>query len=145
MITISPGLAATMTSSLVASMNASFIDVYTGTMPASADMAPTGTLLGTISVNGLAGAALHVVAGTTTVSKASEPWIIKPTAAGTAGWFRWRKSGDSGGVSGTAFRIDGSIGTNDNPGDMIWDNLVMAVGQPYTIDSFVYSITPVGN
>lgn len=144
-INISPGFASNMTSRLVSDLGPFFIDIYTGTPPASADLSPVGTLLGTVSVNAIPGAALHFSANANTVSKPSgEPWIVNPVATGNAGWFRLRAQADAGtSTSLSAYRIDGTIGTSSAPGDMIWDTLSMVTGQAFTIDEFVYSITPV--
>ena len=144
-INISPGFASNMTSRMVSDLGPFLIDIYTGTPPASADLGPIGTLLGTVSVNAIPGAALHFSANLNTLSKPDgEPWIINPVATGIAGWFRLRAQSDPGtGTSSSAYRIDGTIGTSSAPGDMIWDNLSMTSGQAFTIDSFVYSIVPV--
>lgn len=142
-ISISPGLASTMTAQLVTQFNGGFVDIYSGLQPASSDLAPTGTLLGTVSVDGLPGAGLHFVASGNTMTKALEPWVVKPVVDGTAGWFRLRQAGDAGDTSLTALRIDGSIGLSSDPQEMVWDTLTMVTGQAFTIDDFTYSITPV--
>lgn len=141
---ISPGLSSQMTAQLLALLGPFFIDIYSGTPPASADLAPTGTLLGTVCANGIDGAALHFLANGSLLVKASEPWIVKGIADGTAGWFRLRQQSEDGtSTSLSHLRIDGTIGTADAPGDMTWDTLSVLTGQPFTIDQFIYSIIPV--
>jgi hypothetical protein len=58
---------------------------------------------------------------------------------GTAAWFRMRESGDGGGASSTAKRIDGSVGTAT--ADMIIDSTSISSGDVVTVDSFTLTIT----
>ncbi len=89
-----------------------FIKVYSGAAPASADAAATGTLLWTISVSG-DGTGLTFDA--TTVDRA----MVKPTAAtwggattaGTAGYWRLVAAGDTGVLSTTEKRLQGTCGS----------------------------------
>lgn len=60
-------------------------------------------------------------------------------ATGTAAWFRMRESGDGGGASTTAKRIDGTVGTATS--DMIIDSTSIATGDVITIDSGTLTIT----
>ncbi len=117
------------------------IEIRTGTQPASADNAASGTLLGTVtlasgaftpgsSTNGLTFGAPS--AGT--VSK-SGTWSMVGIAAGTAGHFRLKGNAlDDGSSSTTLPRLDGSIGTSG--ADMNLSNISIAIGAPVTIDSF---------
>lgn len=120
------------------------IDVYTGTQPATADSAVTGTLLGRITLNSGA-----FVAGTATngltfaaasggaVSK-SGVWSFNGVAAGTAGWFRLKGNAlDNDAVSTTLPRLDGSIATSG--ADLNLSNISIAVSAPNTVDSFVWN------
>ena len=120
------------------------IEIYTGTQPASADAAVSGTLLGTMTLasgpftpgtttNGLTFAA--PAAGS--VSK-SGVWSFVGIAAGPAGWFRFKANAiDAGGVSATAVRMDGSCAKSG--ADLNLSNIDVAVGAPNTCDSFVYT------
>ena len=120
------------------------IEIYSGTQPTSADAAPTGTLLGTITLssgaftpgsptNGLTFAA----ASGGSVSK-SGVWSFNGVAAGTAGWFRQKANAvDSGAISTTAIRLDGSVGTSG--ADLNMSNITVAVGSPNTVDTFTYT------
>lgn len=121
------------------------IEIYSGTQPANADAAVTGTLLGTVtlasgaftagvSTNGLTFAAASGGA----VSK-SGTWSFNGVAAGTAGWFRLKGNGvDAGAISTTLPRLDGSIATSG--ADMNLSNITIAIGAPNTIDSFTFTI-----
>jgi hypothetical protein len=90
-----------------------FIDIYSGSQPASADDAPTGTKLATIYSDGAA-AGLEfddAVAGVLS-KKSAETWSGPGLApGGTAGWFRFRAAGDSGTQNTTDERIDGAVAT----------------------------------
>lgn len=120
------------------------IEIYSGTQPASADAAVTGTLLGTVTLgsgaftpgsptNGLT----FDVAANGAVSK-SGVWSFAGVAAGTAGWFRLKANGaDAGAVSNTLPRLDGSIATSG--ADLNLSNISIAVGAPTTVDSFTFT------
>ena len=118
-------------------MRHGFINIYTGSQPASADTAATGTLLGTVSVSAIGLTFDAAVAGA--LSKAAaETWAFTGLAAGTAGWFRmYSAAGTPGSTSTTEPRIDGSIATTG--GDMNLSNISVTIGAPNTCD--VYSFT----
>jgi hypothetical protein len=122
------------------------IYIYTGSQPATADAAPTGTLLGIATVgagswtavsnltNGLDFAAASAGAMTKSLS---ETWQFVGIADGTAGWFRH--------VSGVAAdslttdtnvypRIDGRISTSG--AEMGMSNLSVVTGATSTIDTY---------
>lgn len=119
-----------------ASMRAGFINIYTGPQPLTADTGATGTLLGTVTLDG------DGVTGLTwdgavdgVLSKAvSESWKFTGLAAGTAGWWRAYISGDTPtNVSTTHPRVDGNIATTG--GDMALTNLTVSVGAPNTVST----------
>ena len=121
------------------------IDVYSGTQPATADAAVTGTLLGRVTLNSgafTAGTATNgltfAAASAGSVSK-SGVWSFNGLAAGTAGWFRLKGNAlDNDALSTTLPRVDGSIATSG--ADMNLSQLSIAVGAPNTIDSFSWTI-----
>ena len=120
------------------------IEVRTGTQPATADAAATGTLLGTVTLasgaftpgtatNGLTFAA----ASAGSVSK-SGTWSFNGVAAGTAGWFRLKGNAlDNDLLSTTLPRLDGSIAVSG--ADMNLSNISIAVSAPTTVDSFTFT------
>jgi hypothetical protein len=132
------------TTGFAASFANGVIEIYTGTQPSSANNAVTGTLLGTVTLaggaftpgsptNGLTFAA----AADGSVSK-SGVWSFVGIAAGTAGWFRLKANAvDTGLLSTTAVRMDGSIGTSG--ADLNISNINVAIGAPNTVDTFVYT------
>jgi hypothetical protein len=92
--------------------------VYTGTQPASADVAATGTLLATFTTNDPA-------FGASTTGTAS--LIVTPAvsttgvAAGNAGWFRLL---DSTGAT----ILDGSVTASGGGGDLIMSTVTVSIG-----------------
>jgi hypothetical protein len=120
-------------------MNLGFIKIYTGSQPADADAAVTGTLLCTIS-NNSTGTGLTMAASATSgtiVKAAAEVWSGTNAATGTAGYYRHVAAGDDGTSSTTQARIQGSIGTSG--ADMNLSSVSLTNGATQTIDN--YSIT----
>lgn len=97
------------------------IEVRSGAQPATADMPPTGTLLGRITRGGglwTAGSpanGLQFVAEGRYVGKdPSHVWRLVGQATGVAGWYRMLPNeADDGSLSTTRARIDGAIGLLD--------------------------------
>lgn len=120
-------------------LNLGFIAILTGSQPTSPDSPATGTLLGTVSVNG-AGTGLTFDASVAGVlsKAAAETWRFTGLADGTAGWFRHYAPGDTiTNTSTTAARIDGAIGTSG--AELNLTNLAITTGQVNTCDT--YTIT----
>lgn len=120
------------------------IEIYTGTQPATADSAPTGTLLGTVTLNSGAftpgsptNGLTFAAAANGAVSK-SGTWSFNGVANGVAGWFRLKANAvDAGGISTTAIRLDGSVATSG--ADLNLSNITIATGAPNTIDTFTWT------
>lgn len=126
-------------------MRGAKINIYTGSQPATADTAASGTLLATFGTNLDTGDAS--VDGVTwdpasdgVVNKpSSETWTAKAVAAGNAGWFRVFEDGDDpSGSSATAARIDGSIAVSG--GEMSVTSVAIALDSIQTIAAFSYTI-----
>ena len=120
------------------------IEVRTGTQPATADAAATGTLLGTVTLNSGAFVAgsptngLTFAAATGGAVSKSGVWSFNGIAAGTAGWFRLKGNAlDNDALSTTLPRLDGSIAVSG--ADMNLSNISIAIGAPTTIDSFTWT------
>lgn len=113
-IKVSTGLRNKMldTGSLKSRLALGFIKIYSGTEPATADAAVTGTLLCTISVNGGGtGLSTEATAVSGVLAKAvAEVWSGPIVATGTAGYYRFSAAGDTGVSSSTEERIQGSVG-----------------------------------
>ena len=147
-IKVSTGLKRQMLGSVLGSVTdtislaAGVLRVYSGTQPATADAAVTGTLLLQVTVG--SGAFVHGVttngldfelSGTTLVKSTSEVWSGIGLAAGTAGWFRFcGNPSDAGGSSTTLPRIDGRVATSG--AELNLSNLSIQVGATTTVDSF---------
>ena len=117
-------------------LNLGFIAILTGTQPTSPDNPATGTLLGTVSVNG-AGTGLTMDASVAGVlsKAAAETWKFTGLADGTAGWFRFYAAGDTiTNSSTTVARLDGAIGTSG--AEINLANLSILTGQVNTVDAF---------
>lgn len=113
---ISTGLAGYMlaTGSLRQAFASSFIRVYQGTEPLTADAALPGdaTLLCEISVDGDgAGISLNATAdGTYITKKPTETWRGEALATGVPTYFRWVTGADAGVSSSVLPRIQGKVG-----------------------------------
>ena len=116
MIKTSTGLAAKMmvTDSFVGIMDLCKIKVFGGTVAADADAAETGTLLVTITNNGTATGLTWEAAATgrAAVKKTSETWAGTAVAgtATPATYFRIVSATDTGALSTTEARVQGSVG-----------------------------------
>ena len=117
--------------------------IYSGSQPATADAAATGTQLVKVTVG--SGAFAHAAeanglefddeAAGVLVKCADEVWSGVGLAAGTAGWFRFvANPTDALGVSTVLPRIDGSIGTSG--ANLNMSSTTIAVDATYTIDTF---------
>lgn len=124
------------------------IEIYSGSQPATADSAVTGTLLATVTQNagaftpGVAtnGLEFNAPSGNTLTKASGETWQYTGVAAGTAGYFRFKGNAvDAGGSSTSLPRIDGSIGTIS--GDMILSTTTIVIGTPGTVDVFTITMT----
>lgn len=83
--------------------NAGTIKIYTGTQPATADTAASGTLLATFTL----GSPGFGAASSGTITLAGVPLTVAASNTGTAGWFRIA-------TSGASTILDGSVGTSGN-------------------------------
>lgn len=133
---------------LIEALSKCVIEIRTGPQPASADDAASGTLLGTVTINGDAFTPGSPTNGLDFELSATAGLIQKPTAAvwrfsgvaaGTAGHYRLKGNAvDAGGSSTTAIRIDGAIGTSG--ADLIFPTLSVSVGAPVSIDRFEFQL-----
>ena len=128
---------------MAGALSTGVIEIYTGAQPASANDPVTGTLLGTVTLNGAAftpGSATNgltfAAAADGAVAKSATNWQFTGLANGSAGWFRFKGNAvDAGGSSTTLVRLDGSIATSG--GDMTIGNINVTTGAPNTVDQFV--------
>lgn len=120
------------------------IYVYSGSQPASADDAVSGTLLGKCTVGGGAfsfgsatnGLDFDAPAGGIMSKAAAETWQISWIADGVAGWARFMGNPtDSLGSSTTLPRIDMRVSTSG--AELNIANINAVTGATATVDSFV--------
>jgi len=105
---------------VVSTLGIGTLKIYTGTQPASADSAATGTLLVSILFDN----------GMTTASNGSSDLSIPPesgtaVASGTAGWGRLERSG---------LNIDGSVATSG--GDFTINTTTITTGDSISLTAF---------
>ena len=117
---------------LDAGAGAGYIEIRTGSQPATPNTAASGTLLGTLTLSDPAfGAA---ATGTATASAITDDSAAD--ASGTAGWFRGYDS------AGNAV-IDGSITGTGGGGDMELDDVNIVAGGTIAVSSWTITM-PVG-
>lgn len=97
---------------LIQALEFGVIQVYSGSPPDSADDAPTGALLGSITGDGLTWTAgsqnggLQLIALPSlayVVKPPTQSWVLKVSNSGTAGWWRFRSNNDA------EVRMDGLV------------------------------------
>lgn len=106
--------------------------IYSGSKPATANLAPTGTLLAdiTLPADAFAAASSGAVAKSGTWSDSS----ADGGSGTTGGYFRFSASGDTLALDAAFARIDGVIGT-----DMTLDGTITA-GQAVTVNTFTMTM-----
>jgi hypothetical protein len=109
------------------------LDIYSGVQPGTADTAPTGTLLATITLP----ADTFAAATGGSIAK-NGTWSGTVTVAGTPGYYRLRKTSDLGTTNTTDIRIDGTVGTTGT--DMIIDVSPFQLNGVFTVNTFTFSI-----
>lgn len=115
---------------LDAGTGAGYVNIYSGTQPASANDAATGTLLATLTLNDPAFGAAAVGVKTCAVTPEVTTTGITP---GVAGWFR-------GFDSAAAVVIDGECGAVSSGAEMELSNTSIATGQIVTLVSWTVTM-----
>ena len=120
------------------------IEIRTGSQPATADTAASGSLLGTVTLNsgaftpGVSTNGLTFAAASGGSASKTGVWSFNGVAVGTAGWFRFKANAvDDGLLSTSAVRLDGSIAVSG--ADMNLSNISITIGAPTTVDSFTWT------
>ena len=115
------------------------IKIYSGTPPATADAAPTGTLLCTITNNSTAtGLTFATPSGGTILKASAETWSGNNVASGTAGYYRLVSATDTGALSTTEARVQGTVSTSG--GDMNLSDTALVSGAPQRIDFYSFTL-----
>lgn len=117
-----------------------FINIYSGPQPLHPETGASGTLLGTVSVDGGGTGLTFDTAADGVIQKAAaEDWKFTGLAAGTAGWFRFYAAGaDPATTDSAAVRLDGAIATSGS--DLNLSNISVAVSSPNTLDIFQFTL-----
>ena len=109
--------------------NSGILEGRNGTRPTSANDAPVGTVIFsmTLPADAFANASARAIAIAGTWQDASAD------ATGTPTWFRIRQAADAGTTNTTDERIDGDIGQGS--GDLSLDSTSITAGQQITVTS----------
>ena len=131
------------TGSLKGALDGKVINIYSGTVPDTADAAVSGdsVLLATISVDaGGTGLTLAAAAASGSISKnSSEVWSGTVLANGTATYFRMQTAADDNTASTTAVRMQGTVALDG--ADMNFATLQLVAGNVRQINYFVVSVS----
>jgi hypothetical protein len=115
--------------------------IYSGSAPATADAAATGTVLVTYVENATGSFNLTFEASTSggsLVKTAAQTWSGVSGAAGTGGYFRYVVTGDDGTLSTTQVRIQGTVGGAG--ADLFLASTAFDGASTYFIDAFAIAI-----
>jgi hypothetical protein len=104
--------------------NSGLLEIRTGAQPASAGDTATGTLLASIPLPADA-----FSAASTGVASKSGTWSVAASATGTAGWARFRNTGDT-------LHMDGAVTATGGGGDLTIDNVSIVATGTVTVTSF---------
>jgi len=125
------------TGSLKAQLDGGFVKIYAGAIPSDADATLAGaTLLCTITLNGDGATGLTMAAAAVggALSKATGIWSGTNATGGTASFWRFVKTGDTGALSTTDKRLQGLAATSG--AELIMTSVTLAGGAPQNIDFF---------
>lgn len=119
--------------------------LFAGGRPASANRAQGANLIGTVRrVDPLNTGLQFVLVDSYVIKPPQDVWQLLAQTNGTVAWWRLVALGDTGTDSTTAARIDGDIGTAAAPSDMTLSLVNFNANQALPIDSFLYTIPPLG-
>ncbi len=128
------------TAAFRATFAASFINIYSGSQPASADSPATGTLLATVYSDGAAiGVSFDAPAAGVISKAAAQTWSGTATQTGTAGYYRLFEAADDPTLqSTTKSRLDGAVATSG--GELNMSSTAIVAGAVQTITSFAVTL-----
>lgn len=126
------------TGSLKNALDNGFINIYSGTVPTTADEAVPGgaTLLCTISVNSTGtGITFDAAASGGVIAKApGEVWSGVNAATGTAAWYRHVGAADTGALATDEPRLQGLVGVSG--ADLNLSSVSLTSGATQTVDFY---------
>lgn len=143
-LSVSTGLRDKMldTGSFRSRMNLGFMKIYAGTVPADADQSiGSATLLRTLTKDGddVTGLSFAASASGGTITKATEVWTDTGAAGGVATFWRFVKAGDTGTLSTTEERLQGTCGLTA-PADLVMTSTTIASNAPTAVDYFTIAL-----
>ena len=130
-----------VTGSVKNQLDLGFLKIYAGAVPSDADASlGSATLLCTITKNGdgVTGLSFAATAFADAVSKANEVWSGTNVATGTATFYRFVLTGDTGALSTTEKRIQGNAATSG--ADLVMTSTALSSGAPQNIDFYSLSL-----
>lgn len=117
------------------SLDSFILEIRSGTIPANADTAPTGTVLVSITLPADAFSA----ASSNTCAKLGTWSDPSADATGTGAWWRLRASGDLGTTNTTDRRCDGDVTATGGGGALEVQNTSFAAGQVVTVTNWTFT------
>lgn len=117
--------------------NSGKLQIWTGSQPTTANLAPTGTLLAEFTL----GADAFGASSAGTITLAGVP--LQDASAnntGTAGYFRIKAASDDDTLNGAFARIDGTITAVGGGGDITADNLSINSGQVVNLTALTLTL-----
>lgn len=136
---ISTGLAESIMggSSIKDTMDLGFIDIYSGTVPANADASiGAATLLCRVSLNSTATGLTLLQDGRFLRKPPADVWSGTNAATGTATFYRQVLTGDTGALSSTDERIQGTVGLT-NASEMTLTDTSFVSGSTFSLGGYV--------
>lgn len=132
-----------------AGMNTGFLYIFSGSQPASADSAASGTLLAVIYSNyptNTVGLSFDAAASGAVAKASAQTWSGAAVASGTAGWFRFQEldtdetgtRADALAASSSTKRFDGSVATSG--GDLNISSTSITSGAVQTVSSLTVTM-----
>lgn len=129
---------AILDSGLNTAFNAGKFRIYSGSKPATANLAPTGTLLFEKTVADFFAAAS---AGAIALNAAITDVGQSGASTGTnMGYFRFSAVSDDDSLNGAFARCDGTVTVTGGGGDLIVINISISSGQACSITAFTFTM-----
>lgn len=122
-------------SGLNAAFNGGRFRIYSGSKPATANLAPTGTLLADVTA-----ADFFAAAASGSIALNAAMTDSSADGTGTAGWFRFSAASDTDALDAAFARIDGTVTATGGGGDIELDSTSITAGQSVSVSSFSFTM-----
>jgi hypothetical protein len=128
------------TGSLKAAFTNMELRIYSGTIPASADAAITGTKIAVVK-NGASYATFGTASGGVIGINSTETWSDTSAVGGVATHYRLVSHADDDGATGSTYpRIQGTVGVGGS--DMNVGNTTITAGTAFPVNTFNQALIP---